>query len=422
MHRSIFTPFVGFGKNQSGAVAVLFGLMLLPIFGMMALALDYSLLQREQKIQQSSADAAALIAASRSSEGGRTDGQLITLAKATFAENYEKLGGKPGAPSANVTILDGVVSVSFNRPIDTAILGVFGYDELTSGVVSKAHTEEPVKLEIALVLDYSSSMDSSGKYEAMRDAAIELIESLTTNVVNPGHKFALVPFAEHVYASMSSDFIVGQPAGNVWSNCTKDRMWPHNRAVSSPVFGDDTTKWTSSAAEDNGGAGADPCNNYTFNNLSVLPLSDDENLAITQLQGMTPYQGTNIAIGVEMGWHVLSPNLPYAEGVANGTIDTQKVLVLLTDGRQNQQAHGPGGSYSEAEADAKLLELCDNIKADGIKVISIGFDLSSQEAIDPLTHCASTPDDFYDADSNSDVAQSFEAIRKALAGHVRLIQ
>lgn len=422
MHRLLPSTTHRFATNQSGAVAILFGLMLFPLFGMMALALDYSLLQREQKIQQSSTDAAALFAASRASDGGYSNSELVALAKTAFTENYLKLGGSPGAPDADVTITDRIITVTFDRSIDTAILGLFGYATLNTGAVSKAHTEIPVKLEVALVLDYSSSMDGGGKYQAMRDAAIDLIEGLTTNVTNPGHKFAVVPFAKHVYASMPSEFIAGQPAGATWSNCTKDRMWPYNRQSTTPVAGDDATKWISEAAEDNGGSGPDPCDNYTLRDLAVVPLSDDEEQAIDKLQAMTPYEGTNIAIGVEMGFHVLSPNLPFDQGVANGTDDTQKVMVLLTDGRQNQEAHGPGGSNSEADADLKLLELCDNIKADGIKIITIGFDLSTQEAIDPLVYCASTSNDFYDADTNADVAQSFEAIRQALAGHVRLIE
>ena len=411
-----------FCHHKDGATAILFGLLLLPILGMMALGLDYSLLKREENIQQVAADAAALAAASRATLGEHSDAELIALAKTTFGANYVELGGVAGAGDPTVVINGGTVSVTFSRTIDTAILGIFGYNTLNPGVQSKAHMQLPVKLEVALVLDYSSSMNGGFKFEAMREAAIQLVQDLTTDVNDPGHKFALVPFAKHVYASIPSEFVEGQAAGNTWTNCTKDRRWPYNTEDTTPIINADETKWISSAPEDNGGNGSAPCHNYPSRNLFVTPLTEDENQIITQLQVMTPYSGTHIALGLEMGWHVISPNLPFDQGVAYNTSGVQKVIVLLTDGRQTASGNGPGGSNSVANAKTNLELVCDSVKADGIKVVTIGFDLNTQAAKDPLIYCASTTSDFYDASNNAELAASFHTIAESLAGRVRLIQ
>lgn len=409
-------------RDQRGAVAILFGLLLIPLVGMMALALDFSLLKREANIQQVAADAAALAAASRASIGTHTETELIAAAKASFHENYVKLGGQPGGPDPIITVSGGTITVTYVRAIDTALLGVFGYDTMQSGVESKAGVAVPSKLEVVMVLDYSSSMNGHGKYQAMRDAAIQLVEDLTTDVNDPGHKFALVPFARHVYASMPSDFVVGQAPGGTWTNCTMDREYPYNTQDSTPDAGDDTTKWTSSSPLDNGHLGLGPCHNYLFRNLAVMPLTDNENQVVAKLQSMWPYSGTHIALGLEMGWHVISPNLPFNEGVAYNTNDVQKVIVLLTDGRQTVAGNGPGGSSSDENAEANMQTMCAAIKAQNVRLITIGFDLKKQATKDALLSCASSNADFYDADDNSELSASFQNITQTLAGAVRLIE
>lgn len=411
-----------FRRDEGGATAILFGILLVPLLATIAIAIDYSRAQHEKNVHQLAADAAALAAAGKASISNLTRAELIALAKAQFAANYKELGGTGTAPNPNVTIENGIVTVTFSRSLKTAVMGYFGYDTLALNTTSRASIKKPLKLEVALVLDYSSSMNSSGKYEAMREAAIELIEDLTGEFSDPGHKFALVPFAGHVYASLPSDFVLGQPAGGTWTNCSKDREWPYNTEDSTPVISQSETKWVSSAPEDNGGSGSAPCHNYPSRSLMVTPLTADESQIITQLEAMTPYSGTHIALGLEMGWHVISPNLPFDEGVAYGTEDVQKVIVLLTDGRQTASGKGPGGSNSVAAAEDNLEIICDSVKADGVKVVTIGFDLSTQAAKDPLIYCASTPQDFYDADDNDALANSFAAITQSLAGQVRLIQ
>ncbi len=256
----------------------------------------------------------------------------------------------------------------------------------------------------------------------MRDAAIDLVEELSLDVNNTGHKFGLVPFAREVYVTLPSDYVVGQPAGGTWTNCTKDREYPYNTETSTPVINADETKWISRAAEDNGGTGSDPCYNYTDRDLVVKALTEDSAAILSQLQAMTPYSGTHIALGFEMGWHVISSNLPFDEGAPYTDEEVQKVIVLLSDGRQSVSGNGPGGSSSTAAAEVNLEDLCDNAKADGITVVTIGFDLTTQAAKDPLIHCASSGDDFYDASTNSQLVASFNEITARLAGEVRLVE
>ena len=408
--------------NQSGVTAVLYALLLAPMLGIIALAVDYSRMKREENVEQVSVDAAALAVASLKSAGDYTDAEAIAMGKATFAANYKDLRGVTTAGEPTITIVDQKVTVTYSHAVKAYFLGLFGRPELDVGVTSTAFIKKPLKLEIVLVLDYSSSMNSKGKYQAMRDAAIDLVEELSLEINNTGHKFGLVPFAREVYATLPSDHVVGQPAGGTWTNCTKDREYPYNTETSTPVINADETKWISRAAEDNGGVGSAPCHNYTDRDLVVKELTEDSDAVLTQLRAMTPHSGTHIALGFEMGWHVVSPNLPFDEGVAYTDDEVKKVIVLLSDGRQSVSGNGPGGSSSRAAAEVNLEDLCDNAKADGITIVTIGFDLTTQAAKDPLIHCASSADDFYDASTNSQLVASFNEITARLAGEVRLVE
>jgi hypothetical protein len=47
---------------------------------------------------------------------------------------------------------------------------------------------------------------------------------------------------------------------------------------------------------------------------------------------MVAIGNTHINVGLQWGWHVLSPNLPFGDGVAYDDNDWNKVVVLMTDG------------------------------------------------------------------------------------------
>src|SRR5205085_12440039 len=107
----------------------------------------------------------------------------------------------------------------------------------------------------------------------------------------------------------------------------------------------------------------------------------------SKLAAMNAVGNTNIPIGLMWGWHLLSPNLPFADGVSYSNPDTKKFLVLLTDGdNTNSESDNPNNSLytnlgyawqdrlpgidetsSEGERmkamDKRMGVLCGNIKA-----------------------------------------------------------
>jgi von Willebrand factor type A domain len=122
---------------------------------------------------------------------------------------------------------------------------------------------------------------------------------------------------------------------------------------------------------------------------------------------------THIALGFEFGWHVLSSNTPFTEGVSESNGKTVKVLVLLTDGNQTEQAFGPDGSETEEDGERNLEQLCRNAKEAGITVATVAFDLDEgPSTVERLRDCASDPSKlFFDVKGGADLAAAFDGIR-----------
>ena len=64
--------------------------------------------------------------------------------------------------------------------------------------------------------------------------------------------------------------------------------------------------------------------------------------------------------------------------------------------------------------------MCTNIKNTGIRIITIAFDLNDLWTETRLKNCASSANDFYDADNNNELALVFDGIAKSIIETVRL--
>ncbi len=400
----------GFGRNDRAAVALVFGVSVVPFMLAAGVALDYSRALDLKTELQAALDAGALAAAASRS---LSDDQRITLAKTTFSSNFRSRFGVEPVPT--VTLVDGTVRASAAAALPTTFMKLAGIHRMEVGANVQIGVPGQRDAEIALVLDYSGSMNGLPigggrvKYLSMRDAASRMIDDLTTGEGAKHVKFALVPFSQHVWVSLPGSMVVGEKPGTTWRNCTQDRKYPHNLTVTSPDPDDDDTKWGQPLHQ----YGTRPCGPYLSNGLVVRPLSSDHAAVKRQLQGMTPYDMTHIALGFEFGWHVLSSSAPFAEGVSESDRKTVKVLVLLTDGDQTEQAFGPAGSETPEDGERNLEQLCRNAKAAGITVATVAFDLGQKPStVERLRECASDPERlFFDARNGSDLAAAFDGIR-----------
>lgn len=153
------------------------------------------------------------------------------------------------------------------------------------------------------------------------------------------------------------------------------------------------------------------CSIYRDRSIKVTPLTADRGVLIKQLQAMTPVKMTNIALGLEFGWHLVSSNEPYIDGASYAAKDKKKIVVLLTDGKQTVGGYGPGNSFNIQKANENTASLCQSMKAKEITVFTIAFDLSSQPQVKKMLRtCATSATHFMNAAQNNQLATVFDCI------------
>jgi hypothetical protein len=254
------------------------------------------------------------------------------------------------------------------------------------------------------------------KYIAMKNAAKKLIKDLST--ANPGNiKVGLVPFSHHVWVSLPKQYVLGQTGSGNWTGCTQDRQYPYNLSDDTPNSANGS-KWGQPIAMVHASSG---CGAYVPDHLTVMRLTTDFAAVDSQLDAMVPYAWTHIALGAEFGFHLLSPNAPFADGAPYSDTNTEKIMVLLTDGEQTEPAFGPGTVRTVAQGQTNLTAICDNAKAKGITIITIAYNIDDTATVDRLRNCTTDPSkDFFNIDSSNNVSDAFEQIRQQLAAQIRI--
>ena len=389
-------------------------------------AVDFFRIEAARAELQVSLDASALAGAA--ARTGTSEAERRQIALDAFAANFrggfaDDLKGTP-----EVKFEGGQLTVSYNAGLPSTLLSVGGFSEFNVGASSTVSINLPAHAEIALVLDYSASMDSYSagqrKYVTMRKAAIDMVNSLTDDGKNPDVRFGLVPFSHNVFATLPSSHVVGARGGS-WTGCTYDRQYPYNTAAGTPG-GSRKSKWGQDKPTDFGSYRTQASyhcdgykhngNGYQANHLQVRELSSNHSAVISQLEAMKPYGYTNISLGVEFGWHLLEPGAPY-DARSYSDQENKKFIVVLTDGKQTTPAFGRGRSRDRFDGESNLTKLCSNIKAGNkITVIAIAFALDDNATESRLRNCATDPDQhFFKAENSNDLTSAFEDIRQQIA-------
>ncbi|MEM7427604.1 MAG: pilus assembly protein TadG-related protein [Pseudomonadota bacterium] len=410
--------FLDFWADARGNVAIIFGIAIIPLALAAAAAVDYGRALDAKTTTQSALDAAAL--ATAKARKSMDDGPAIAEGVTAFQSNMA--AGLPGVSATPaIAINDGTVTATVQFEFTTSLMRLAGINGIQVRNESRVGIQGLGKAEVVLVLDYSSSM--LGQYEAMRDGAIGLINSITDDGASADIKTGLVPFSRYVHATLDGDYVLGGSSGTPWSNCTTGRKWPWVAQSATPRS-DDDSKWgrlgDDSEADITGNPNYyDTCTGMTSNNLTIRPLTTNHAGTIAQLNAMTPLSDTNVAVGAEFGYHLLSPNPPWTEGAAYSDSEWRKIMILLSDGLHNRQGFGPGGIYTSDQGFENVDHICDAMKADGIIVVTVAYDLDDEDGKDQLQRCASDSNYYLEGDETN-IATVFDNIGEILAAELYL--
>lgn len=169
---------------------------------------------------------------------------------------------------------------------------------------------------------------------------------------------------------------------------------------------------------------------------TMIPLTSNKTTLKAGVDALVASGSTAGHLGFAWGWYSISSN--WASYFAAGSQPAakndhlQKVMVLMTDGAFNTAYCGPvisadsnNGAGSAADhrncnatngtSFAQAKTLCANIKAQGITLYTVGFDLAvDAAALDMLQTCASDGSHFYNAPTQADLTAAFNSIATSI--------
>jgi len=406
-----------FRGNARGNVAITFALAVIPIFGAVGVAVDYSRANSARTAMQASLDATALMLAKEIGTTSLTSTQISTKASNYFAAQFNRPEARNVQITSSFDTTTNRVTVTGSATVDTTVAAVLGIQQLPISSTSVVVAGLSKKVEIALVLDNTGSMATSGKIDALKSASHQFLSDLQKlskqagdikvaiipfdYQVKPGTGLATKPWMDWSYVDTSGgggdDSWDGRrdntKQANIanWRGCVTDRTQPYDAQDTTP--------------------GSDPATWYPAVNCdlpAMLPLTYDWTALHAKVDEMKPAGKTNLTIGLVWGWHALTPNDPLTEAAAPSN-QILKYLVFLTDGLNTQNRW----TTTPVDIDARTQTVCSNIKASTaqIRLYTIRV-IEGNETL--LRACASDPTQYYNVTMASQLSGVFAAIFKEL--------
>lgn len=246
-------------REQRGSVAVLFGFLLIPLIGVVGLAVDSARAYAVQAQLQQSLDAAALA-------GGRVFHLPAATRDATIQAFFDR-NMQESRFSAFVTgpltivadTVNGTLDVSASADMPTVLMRVLGFNTLTIGAETQI-TRKDTTLELALVLDVTGSMNNGcggctgSKLNTLKNAingAGGMLDILFGGADSDPNLFiGVVPFSNIVNIGTSNagflvptslaglDWNGALPGMGSWGGCVFERPMPQDIG-DAPPFGTD---------------------------------------------------------------------------------------------------------------------------------------------------------------------------------------
>jgi hypothetical protein len=170
------------------------------------------------------------------------------------------------------------------------------------------------------------------------------------------------------------------------------------------------------------------CDTYTSSDPEInqiLPLTNDKDELKERIGKLRASSATAGQLGTAWAWYLLSPNwasyFPTASRPgAYGDTKVRKIAVLMTDGEYNTQfwngvwdknsnTKHAGNTSPNGSSSTQATTLCTNMKAKGIEVFTVGFQVNNT-AKTLLTNCATSTKHYYDASSGEALRMAFRDI------------
>lgn len=495
-----------FLNNTSGNIGLTFAAAAIPMIGLTGAAIDYSRLTTERADLAQALDSAVLSVAIDRLEGSAATSRITEIMESLVPEGngltweVASVAAADGTVEASINgTLDssmmqviGIDNIDFtltsaataeSKKLQVVLsldnTGSMGSSGKIDALIDASHdlldALEPLvdsdQVEIGLV-PFVTAVNVGGSTDEVDNTWIDLDGNATYNGANFDGD-----------ADETHHMAVFDAMGATWKGCVEARPAPYDVSDDEPSTGDPDTLWVPYLWPD-GPDDRGVNNNYMSDGLSrysygketrlryvdkyssqtpyidevpwstygpnascpqeVTDLTTDMDLLRDKVDEMTPWYngGTNVAQGMVWGWRVLSPTPPFTRGSEYSDTDYQKVLIVLTDGRNEIVSDSPHpydsdytsyGFIDEGrlgttsistgvdKVNEKVEQICESVKDLDILVYTITFQIDDDDLQDLFQDCATVPENYYDVTSNEGLSIAFNAIAEDL-GDLRLIK
>ena len=438
-----------FWGDQRGIAGPIIALTFTAIISSVGASIDYARAQMAQAKLSDTLDAAALAAGS------------IANAKPTevvsVAQNYFNVNFPQGYMDASIAPLQFINNVQDAPPIITAsatiptiFMGIVGIDTMTVS----AHTEiarNSGGLELVLVMDNTGSM-SGQKLTELKSSATDLVNILFGSAAAKDDLWiGLVPFAQTVNIGKTHTSWLDGTSFNwgptSWGGCVDAQSAGLDQTDNPPTTAADKLRayyWP----DDNNNDWIDNKGKYrsltatrgpnAYCSQAVTPMTNQKAAILSGINSMVANGNTHVNLGALWGWRMLSPrwrslwggtmnanNLPLDYGTENMT----KVAIMLTDGQNtmdnttrtsywylsNNKLGTTNATKAVQELDKRTLAICNAMKAKGIVVYTLLYDLNNASIANLYSNCATKPDYFFNSPNSETLRSAFHTIGDSLS-------
>jgi len=199
------------GANE-GNIAIMFGVALVPLLGLVGAAIDYSRASMARSSMQAALDSTALMLSRDLTQGTITTSDIPQKTQDYFNAlftNNDAHGrvtiSTTYTPATSTTAA--TIQITGSGSITTDFMNIIGFPTLGFSP-SSTTTWGNVKMRVALVLDNTGSMAQNNKMPALKNAVAGtggLIDQLSALAQNPGDVYiSVVPFAKDVNLGASN--------------------------------------------------------------------------------------------------------------------------------------------------------------------------------------------------------------------------
>ncbi len=415
MHRPFIFSGSRFARDESGNVAIVFGLTATVILLALGIGLDVARTMNMNTRLATAADAATLAAGRAMLEGKMSDEEVIDLAKGFLHTNAKSSGrGMFGSYSEPVVTLDrdaGTVKIDLDVSVPTTASRISGIERLDVPVDS-AGVFGQSDVEVAMALDVTGSMmdygpDGKRKIDSLKKAFRAFIAELLPEHMPDGRKVRVA------VAPYSSGVNLGNYAKRASNNRSRDGCVIERTGgaagTDAPLSAAAYFKVHEDQPRDIDGT--EGIQSYTCPNAGIIPLTDDADTLTRAVDNYRASGSTSGHMGLQWAWNLISPDWgsfwggnampdPYSRTKPQGEKRPEliKAIILMSDGIFNTSFHN-GNSANQANT------LCSNIKdasAKNVLVFAVAFGNPPAQAKRTLEQCASPGPEYY-ADATNEV-------------------